>query len=334
MHVMLVVSDDGGLNRDNLAKFYQGEGIKIIFDTTFASAAKLKSTIVVTASSGIDRELLPTKAKYLVHMPHSLASLHLIYPKGTFNGYDVLFACGPQHVREFMAMVEYYNLKNKKIEKIGYGKHDVLKDGLNSYQSTHSTNEICAVIKSHILIAPSWGPDNLLDKCGLELAKVLVENGFKVTVRPHPLFFLEASTVVYEIKAFCNSSENCELESPMDTDDAIYSADLMIGDYSGASFEFVALRSRPVVSVDVGMKEINKEWKKLDIMPIEIGLRESIGCVVEPDVKKIVAAVEESLDKYINDCSAKQVIDEFMYSPEGSCGRNAANAIRKLIGTE
>ena len=331
---MLAVSDDGGQSRDKLVKFYQEEGIKILFDTTFTSAAKLKATVVVTASSGIDRELLPTKAKYLVHMPHSLASLHLIYPKGTFNGYDVLFACGPQHVREFMAMVEHYNLENKEIEKIGYGKHDVLKDGLNIYQSTLSTDEISADIKAHILIAPSWGPDNLLDKCGLELAKTLVENGYKVTVRPHPLFFIENSSVVEDIQYLCNESAYCELESPMDTDEAIYSADLMIGDYSGTSFEFAALRNRPVVSVDVGMKEINKEWKKLDIMPVEIGLRELLGCVVEPDVEKIVAAVKGSLAKHLNECAKKHVTDEFIYSPEGSCGRNAANAIRKLISAE
>ena len=37
----------------------------------------------------------------------------------------------------------------------------------------------------HVLLAPSWGPQTILPICGLVLTGILLDAGFRVTLRPH-----------------------------------------------------------------------------------------------------------------------------------------------------
>ena len=154
-------------------------GIRValeICDKSFEGASNIDCQIAVTASSGINRKIFPTKARWLIHMPHSLSSLHMIYPSGSFHGYDLLFSCGPHHDREF------YELTGRDTCPVGYGKLDLLAKG-------SLTSDPCDV-----LIAPSWGSGNLIERFGSSLVKHFEELNLEVVLRPHPLFFLESSS--------------------------------------------------------------------------------------------------------------------------------------------
>lgn len=313
----LAVCDDGGEHRDALIAFYERLGITAEFGLTFRAAARIKCRIAVTASSGLDREIFPTRAPLFVHMPHSLASLHMVYPDGAFDGYDILFAAGPHHGVEYEALVNARGLTGRSWYPVGYGKFDVM-----SRQDAAS-----GVEDGHILIAPSWGPDNLLERCGLPLARALVEKGFTVTVRPHPLFVIENAPIVTELKALAERESGIRYESPLDGDHAIFVADVMIGDYSGTSFEFAALRRRPVVSVNVGYKVANPDWESLGLTPMEIGGRNLLGPVVDADVDAIVAEVCNPTLKGIDE----EGISNFLYGSPGDCGPRAAAILLDLM---
>lgn len=303
-------------------RLYRAAGIAARQGASFADAAAEPCAIAVTASSGLDRGIFPTAARLFVHMPHSIASLHMIYPLGAFDGYDVLLAAGPQHEREFLALAKARGLVGRRVLAAGYGKLDVLS-GM-AMQDEPAQNA-----RSKVLIAPSWGPDNLLDHCGPALAEQLAAQDFDVVVRPHPLFFLELAPVLDVLRALAGRDARVTLESPFDGDKAIFDADVLVGDYSGTSFEFAALRRRPVVSVDVGLKIANPDWASLGLEPVEVALRAELGPVVAPDPDAVVAAVCNMLasPRAIGD----DVMARFLYGRVGDCGVRAAGLLDQLL---
>ena len=315
----------GGGGRDNaLVEPYRSVGIPVRVGVSLAAAAGMRCAMVVTASSGLNRRILPTRAKLLVHMPHSLASLHMIYPADAFDGYDVLLAAGPQHEAEFDAIAAARGLVGRSARAAGYGKLDVLAH-CAVQRAPYSRQPPC------VLLAPSWGPDNLLDRCGVPLATALAEREFDVVLRPHPLFYVERAPVLDAVAALSNRHPRVRLESPFDGDDAIFDADVLVGDYSGAGFEFAALRRRPIVSVDVGLKIVNPDWCALGLDPVEVACRSLLGPVVAPDVATIVDAVQSCAGAPAS--VSDDVVARFLHGRPGECGERAAGLIEQLLST-
>lgn len=305
-----------GDSGSGLAARYAEIGAPTAIGVSFAGAARIRARVVVTASSGLNRGIFPTRAKHFVHMPHSLVSLHMAYPEGAFDGYDWLFAAGPHHCAEFEAISRVRGLANHGALPIGYGKLDIL------------AAEPAPPPERRVLLAPSWGPDNLLDRCGEELASALLDAGWQVTVRPHPLFMIEGSAAVDRLALLARQRSGLTLESSLGEGSAMRTAAVLIGDYSGAGFEFVALHGRPVVSVDVGGKVANPDWESIGMEPVERGLRPELGEVVAPDVSAIVAAVERLAGTGRNMDAAQK---RFLFGTPGSCAAQASEAIMKLV---
>lgn len=301
---------------------YRDLGIKVVCGISLGAAAHRRCELAITASSGLNRMIFPTRARKFIHMPHSLASLHMIYPADAFDGYDIMFAAGPQHEAEFAAINAAHGLVHRSSFAAGYGKLDVLAER----QAARAPRPARPPL---ILLAPSWGSDNLLERCGVPLAKALSGAGFEVVIRPHPLFFLDKAPVIGDLIALQECLPNLRLESPLDGDDAIFDANVLVGDYSGIGFEFAALRRRPVVSVDVGLKVANPAWQSLGLQPVEVACRSRLGPVVTPDVEAIVDAVRQCAgsESHITD----EAVSSFLYGQPGECADRAAAEFQRLL---
>jgi hypothetical protein len=310
---------------DHVRGLYRQAGIKVRVGLSLAAAARIRCRLAVTASSGLDRKIFPTRARSFIHMPHSLASLHMIYPAEAFDGYDVLFAAGPHHEAEFAAIGRARGLVPRDAYAVGYGKLDVLAQQLAGRSPR-------AGGRPRVLLAPSWGPDNLLERCGVALARALLGVGLDVVIRPHPLFFLDRAPVLEEIRALERGASGLRLESPFTGDDAIFDADVLVGDYSGIGFEFAALRGRPVVSVDVGLKVTNPAWQDLALEPVEIACRRHIGAVVAPVVDDIVDAVQHAVAHGTG--AQPQVLANFLHGRPSDCAQRATARIQEMLNTD
>lgn len=321
-NVQVVLCGEPTAAGEQAVQRYQAAGIKARQGASLAEAATLPCALAVTASSGLDRKIFPTSAHCFVHMPHSLASLHMIYPAGAFDGYDVLLAAGPQHEREFLALAAARGLSGRRTLAAGYGKLDVLA-------AAAAQRKPAASAGAKVLIAPSWGPDNLLDRCAIALASDLARQQFAVVIRPHPLFYLEHAPILDELRALVEREPRISLESPLAGDDAIFTADVLVGDYSGIGFEFAALRRRPVVSVDVGLKIANPEWTSLGLEAVEVALRADLGVVVPPLPEAIIAAVRNVLAH--PQAPTDSVVARFLHGRPGECGARAARLLDQLL---
>ncbi len=325
LQVEVVICGDRRNRADHILAPYRAAGIKARAGLSFAAAARIRCRLAVTASSSLDRRIFPTRARRFIHMPHSLASLHMIYPADAFDGYDVLFAAGPHHEAEFAAIAHARGLGPRVTYAVGYGKLDVLAQQLAGRGAR-------APGRPRVLLAPSWGPDNLLDRCGVALAQGLLAAGLDVVVRPHPLFFLDHAPVLEAIRALEQREPGLRLESPFTGDDAIFDADVLVGDYSGIGFEFAALRGRSIVSVDVGLKVANPAWQDLGLEPVEIGCRSRIGAVVAPVVEEIVEAVRRAVDEGAD--VQPQALAHILHGRPGGCAARATARIQELLTSD
>ena len=63
----------------------------------------------------------------------------------------------------------------------------------------------------------------------------------------------------------------------------MYSADLLITDWSNISMEVAFSTLKPVLYINTPMKVFNPEYKKIDIVPIDIWIRAEMGGQLELD---------------------------------------------------
>jgi len=253
-------------------------------DITVHALRFARARILVTATSGLTAARMPRRCPRRVAIPHSLVSLHMAYPPGTFDAYTDVFCCGLHHRAEIEAMNRRDRRTDRRAVLVGYGKFERLA-------TTRPPGLAGARSRLHVLLGPSWGPGNILETMGERLLRRLLAEGFQVTLRPHPSFFIDGNGTLDGIVAAFASNPAFALENSIDESRALWTADLMIADYSGFAMEFAFIRERPVLYVDVPPKVLNPHWRELDLVPLELSVRERIGVSVPPDVEKVVAGL-------------------------------------------
>lgn len=247
----------------------------------------IRARIMVTATSGLTRARMPS-CWCRVAVPHSLVSLHMVYPAGTFDGYTDVFCCGVHHQLEIDSMNQQDGLVGRRRSVlIGYGKFE------NLVAIRPNNDGPASNAGKHVLIGPSWGPGNIIETMGKALLDYLLGNGYKVTLRPHPSFFINGDTEIAPLIERWRSHPAFVLESSLEESHALWAADMMIADYSGFAMEFAFVRERPVLYVDVPPKVLNPGWREIGLIPLELSIRERIGVVVPPTLDSIIAGLDQ-----------------------------------------
>jgi len=287
----------------------------------------LRTKIVVSSSTGGTHPVISkTIAPYRVHMPHSIVSFHLAYPVKAFRNFNVFFCCGYYHNLEIMKLNNiYYKQNNIIIENIGYGKLDTLKNNLKNYE--HRNGKLLR--SKEILIAPSWGEDNVFQSKAIVIIDKLISEKYKIVLRPHIASY--TSDYFIKLKKIYENNTAVHIEDPREESRAIYTADLIISDFSGIAFEYIFLRERPALFLNVPLKCNNKDWKLVGITPIEISLRNELGKIcdlnaenISEDIKYLLLNIKQFKEKII-DTRNKYI---FNY---GECSTVATNEISSLL---
>jgi hypothetical protein len=253
-------------------------------DLTGHALRLARARIMVTATTGLSPARMPHFCRRRVAMPHSLVSLHVVYPAGTFDGYTEVFCCGEHHVAEIEAMNRRDGIVGRRPVLVGYAKFERLMATRPTAPTRHDA-------RPHVLIGPSWGVGNLLETTGEALIARLIAAGYDVTLRPHPAFFIEGGGLMAGIRDRFGDLPGFALESSMEESRALWTSDLMIADYSGFAMEFAFIRERPVLYVDVPRKVLNPGWRELGVPALEVEIRERIGMVVRPAIDEVLSGL-------------------------------------------
>jgi len=227
-----------------------------------------------------------------IFVPHDMMSVHMGFKEGSLDAFDTIFCTGPHVVKEVRATEEVYNLPKKTLVEFGYPLAELLSEaGKKANENKVETP------KKEILIAPSWQEDNLLDSCVDKLIEKLYSDKYHITVRPHPEYSkrygMQLNKLVERYKDYDNEKLSFELD--FTTNKSIYTADLLITDWSGVAPEFCFATKRPAIFVNTKIKCENPNWQKIGLDPVEISLRNEIGVAVEKDGLDEVDKVVENL---------------------------------------
>lgn len=244
----------------------------------------IRTKIMATATTGLTARKMPRFSSRNVAIPHSLVSFHMVYPPGTFDGYTDVFCSGVHHVREILEMNRLGGVRNRRPVLIGY-EDEVLH--------RRPQKNAPRPRKGHVLLGPSWAPGNILETMGEELIEALLADGYLVTLRPHPAFFIHGHWLVTKIADRFFGEKGFVLEKSTQESNALWTADVLIADYSGFALEFAFIRERPVLYVDVPPKELNPAWRDLGLEPLEMAARRSLGLLVPPQVDEVINGIAE-----------------------------------------
>jgi len=313
----------------------QNEKIKAFYIGLGATRTKffmeLKAGVLVMTMPNLETYFIKRSKFHPVHYVyvfHSMVSTHTIYRKGAFDHYDSIFCVGPHHVKEISATESVYDLNHKNLIQYGYG----LLDSLQAKKSTKQQEMHTKNGRKKILIAPSWGKQNLLETVGMDLVKILLDAGYHVTVRPHPMTMKKSSKIIKKIREKFEGSADFILETNTSSFDQLFSSYAIISDWSGIGFEYAFVCERPVIYVDVPRKNNNPDYNKIPYEPLESSIRNLIGKVISPNelesIPKIIESTYENIDLFKT--KVKEIRNETVFN-FGQFGIKCAQEIVKIL---
>lgn len=256
---------------------------------------KLEADMVVMTTPDLEkyhikRSRVKENVEY-VFMDHGCGSDNLLYRTGALDAYDTLLVVSREQAVEARAIEKLRHVKKKRIIECGYG---LIDDMIAAYEAMDKAeNE-----KKTILIAPSWQYDNIMDSCLDDLVNALYGRGWRIVIRPHPQYVRRFPMQMKEIiqRYRDKAGDDFIIETDFSSNVTVYTADLLITDWSGIAFEFSFTTDKPSLFINTQMKVVNEDWQKIPLAPFDITARSKVGRQVEKaEVKELACVVEELL---------------------------------------
>ncbi len=231
-----------------------------------------------------------------VFMFHGPLSMHMAMRQGCVDNFNTIFCVGQHVYDEIKKTEQVYNLNPKKLIKCGYGLIERLTKEYEELKKEEKT------IKN-IIIAPSWQSENIMDSClNLIIDQLKNKKEYLVTIRPHPEYIKRYPDKMDEIIRYSKEIENVIIEHDFTANSNILTADVLISDWSGVAYEYAFVTMKPVIFINTPMKIINPEYYKLDIEPLEIGLRNKVGVSLDydsiKDLEKVIIKLIDEQEMY------------------------------------
>jgi CDP-glycerol glycerophosphotransferase (TagB/SpsB family) len=311
-----------------IQSFYIGSGM--MRTLLFSS---LKARVMIMTMPDLENYYIKRSKVYPVHyiyVFHNMASTHMVFRTGAYDHYNTIFCVGPHHEKEIRSAENLYGLAAKKLVKHGNSRLDSVLIEASKREKKDFSREKGP---KRILIAPSYGKNALLEVCGIKLIEFLLDAGYLVTARPHPLTIRENESLISQIRQKYGDNPNFLLETDVASQDSLQASHLLISDYSGAAFEFAFGLGRPVVFIDVPRKINNPKYEELNCEPFEIFIRSQIGAVLSPDNLENISEVIEDLtsDQELFEKKIKTICSDNIYNI-GESGLAGADAIIDCLG--
>ena len=216
------------------------------------------------------------------------------------DAYDTIFF-GESHQRsDFVKYAEKAGLPERNLVNVGYG---VLDDMIEKVQALRAAEQ--PHTRRRILIAPSWQPDNILESCLLPALEALCDGTNEVIIRPHPQYLRRFAAKFEEIKSSCAPylGENCRFETDFSSNETVYTADILMTDWSGIAYEYAFATERPVLFVHTPMKVVGDETQELsDADRPDVALRSVVGRDLMPE--EISGKLRDTVEEFTREAES------------------------------
>lgn len=276
--VCYVSSDenDPGLSQSNstILPFCIGHGLFRIMFFQMLDADIMLTQMLDLDNLDLKRSVHPV---HYIYMFHSLISTHMADYANSFDNYDSILCAGPHQIKEIRKRESLHALDEKRLFEHGYHRLEQLIEEQRDPPAITGSGDI------HVLLAPSWGDETILNLCGMELVGVLLDAGFRLTLRPHFQTRWNTPEVLDEIISRFGANERFTLIDQMGESDSLFESHVMMTDWSGAGMDYGLGLEKPVLYIDVPPKSRNDTYHELGIEPFESYVRDRIGAILPPD---------------------------------------------------
>ena len=242
-----------------------------------------------------------------VYLFHSAVSTNMIYRDKAFFSYDKIFCVGEHHYKELSEYIDIKKLKNLKLVKAGYPKFDQLYSQFNKCENEFILNKIT--------IAPSWGKKNIFNENIIEALQVLLDENYKINLRPHSQSFKYDKKILKKIEDKFSDNSNFKLERGNFDFKNVFESEFLITDWSGIAIEYAFITNRPILYVNTPKKINNKFFNDISIEPLEVKIREKIGLIIEEQNILEIGSYVKKLKK--NEYLKNEIINfkkDFLYN--------------------
>ncbi len=277
-HTVLYVcadADDPSFHAGNprIRPFCIGRGFWRIWFCQHLEADVLVTQILDLGNLELKRSVHPV---HYVFMTHTLVSTHVADREDSYDHYDTILMCGPHMEREIRRREQMKGLPAKRLVPHGYGRLDELIATRRDPPPARADADI------HVLLAPSWGPQTILNACGMEVADTVLAAGFRLTLRPHFQTRWQTPEVIDRIVAKHRDNPRFALVEQMAEKDSLLDSHVMITEWSGAGLDYGLGLEKPVIYLDLPMKSRNTAWHELAMEPFESWVRDRLGALLPP----------------------------------------------------
>ena len=290
---------------------------------------KLETDIMVMTTP--DLENFQLKKSYVqkdieyIYVPHDVNSSNLTFHKDALDHFDTIFASGPKNKAEIQERESKFGVPVKNIVEWGSSVIDNMTAAYAEMEKGNGEQKI-------VLIAPSWQKDNILDSCIEELLERLKDSNYKVIVRPHPQYVRHFEGRINELIGKYEKY-GVEIQKDFSSNSTVYTADLLITDWSSIAFEYAFSTLNPVLFINTPMKVVNPDYQELSEVPIDIELRDKVGISLELSE---TAEIVETVDKLFTESrfskeSLAQMRDHYIYNVGSSGTVGAKYIIQRLL---
>ena len=293
--------------QDKIRPYYIGEKRLITL------MMKMEADVVVMTMPDLEnyhikRSYISKDIEY-IYIPHGMDSLNLTMRTGSMDHYDTVFCVGKHQKEEIEKTEAAYGLPKKTLVDWGYSLLDEMRE--DYAKLLHEENAV-----KKILIAPSWQQDNIVDSCLEQILDNLKGIGYQITVRPHPQHVRHRGEFMEQLKVKYEQDKDVEIQTDFSSNNTVFEADLMITDWSGIAYEYAYTTQKPVLFINTPMKIMNPEYQKIDTVPLNILLREEIGCSLNLDELNLLGDKVQMLLERKNDYYEKigNFVQEYVYN--------------------
>lgn len=312
------------MENEQFKPYYIGDNRMIVL------MMKMETDIMVMTTPDLDnfqlkRSYVKKDIEY-VYVPHDVNSPNLCFHKNALDHFDTIFVSGPQNKAEIEEREQKFNLSVKRIIEWGSG---VIDNMTRDYEKMKGTGRG----QKTILIAPSWQKDNILESCIEQMLDRLIQTDYQIIVRPHPQFVRHFEGRINALSAKYESF-GVEFQKDFSSNKTVYTADLLITDWSSISFEYTFSTFKPVLFINTPMKILNPDYQELQTVPIDIELRDKVGISLELDKVEsdLNLAVDRLLfDKQFSEEALRRLKEEYLYHSGESGKVGAKYLIDRLV---
>jgi YidC/Oxa1 family membrane protein insertase len=265
-----------------------------------------------------------------VYVPHGVSgSINLNLRKGALDHFDTVFMTNDQFKREILALEEVNHLPRKNLVEYGYALLDEMIAEYDALPKKNSTEKT-------VVIAPSWQKDNIMESCIELMLDNMVGHDYRIIVRPHPQYMRHHAELVEALRhKYANVGDNIVFETDFSSSATIYSADLLITDWSNVGYEFCFTTTKPGLFIHTPMKIMNTDYRKIDIESFASRVRPKIGREIMPDeipnINEVISDLLARADEYheVIDQIRRQEIYNFGYAAEAGAKYLISSMITK-----